>query len=85
MSPEYALGGIFSEKSDVYSFGILLLEIVTGKKNSSFYDEVQQLFLTAYVSSLFLHILKDLHIFNLTFCTLVDQNRLGSCGIKERL
>ncbi|XP_047949344.1 G-type lectin S-receptor-like serine/threonine-protein kinase At1g11330 [Salvia hispanica] len=48
MSPEYALRGIFSEKSDVYSFGILLLEIVSGKKNSSFYDEVQQLFLTAY-------------------------------------
>ncbi|XP_057796279.1 G-type lectin S-receptor-like serine/threonine-protein kinase At1g11300 isoform X2 [Salvia miltiorrhiza] len=48
MSPEYALRGIFSEKSDVYSFGVLLLEIVSGKKNSSFYDEDQKLFLTAY-------------------------------------
>ncbi|XP_047964521.1 G-type lectin S-receptor-like serine/threonine-protein kinase At1g11330 isoform X1 [Salvia hispanica] len=47
MSPEYAHRGIFSEKSDVYSFGILLLEIVSGKKNSSFCDEDQQ-FLTAY-------------------------------------
>ncbi|KAI4365079.1 hypothetical protein MLD38_021099 [Melastoma candidum] len=27
MSPEYAVGGVFSEKSDVYSFGVLLLEI----------------------------------------------------------
>ncbi|KAK3431749.1 hypothetical protein EUGRSUZ_E03664 [Eucalyptus grandis] len=27
MSPEYAMGGIFSEGSDVYSFGVLLLEI----------------------------------------------------------
>lgn len=50
MSPEYALRGTFSEKSDVYSFGVLLLEIVSGKKNSSFYDEDQQMFLTAYVS-----------------------------------
>lgn len=50
MSPEYAHRGIFSEKSDVYSFGVLLLEIVSGNKNSSFYDEDQQLFLTAYVS-----------------------------------
>ncbi|XP_048131402.1 G-type lectin S-receptor-like serine/threonine-protein kinase At1g61370 [Rhodamnia argentea] len=27
MSPEYTMGGIFSERSDVYSFGVLLLEI----------------------------------------------------------
>ncbi|XP_021290173.1 cysteine-rich receptor-like protein kinase 10 [Herrania umbratica] len=34
MAPEYALHGQFSVKSDVFSFGILLLEIVSGKKNS---------------------------------------------------
>ncbi|XP_057444037.1 G-type lectin S-receptor-like serine/threonine-protein kinase SD1-1 [Lotus japonicus] len=33
MAPEYAIDGIFSIKSDVYSFGILLLEILSGKKN----------------------------------------------------
>ncbi|KAK9229604.1 hypothetical protein WN944_022567 [Citrus x changshan-huyou] len=37
MSPEYAFGGIFSIKSDVFSFGVLLLEIVSGKKNTGFY------------------------------------------------
>ncbi|KAI4312373.1 hypothetical protein MLD38_037187 [Melastoma candidum] len=37
MSPEYAMGGIFSVKSDVFSFGVLLLEIVSGRKNSSFH------------------------------------------------
>ncbi|KAF9590365.1 hypothetical protein IFM89_033891 [Coptis chinensis] len=36
MSPEYAMEGIFSEKSDVFSFGVLLLEIVSSKKNNSF-------------------------------------------------
>ncbi|KAM4106086.1 hypothetical protein ACB094_04G040800 [Castanea mollissima] len=36
MSPEYAMHGQFSVKSDVFSFGILLLEIVSGRKNSSF-------------------------------------------------
>ncbi|XP_043813422.1 G-type lectin S-receptor-like serine/threonine-protein kinase RKS1 isoform X2 [Manihot esculenta] len=35
MSPEYAVFGKFSTKSDVFSFGIILLEIVTGKKNNS--------------------------------------------------
>ncbi|KAB1206634.1 Cysteine-rich receptor-like protein kinase 25 [Morella rubra] len=36
MAPEYAFQGQFSVKSDVYSFGILILEILTGKKKSSF-------------------------------------------------
>lgn len=39
MSPEYAMEGIFSIKSDVYSFGILLLEIISGKRNSAYYHE----------------------------------------------
>ncbi|KAL6192226.1 hypothetical protein ACLB2K_038611 [Fragaria x ananassa] len=38
MSPEYALYGHFSEKLDVFSFGVLLLEIVSRKKNALFYS-----------------------------------------------
>nr|XP_048319550.1 G-type lectin S-receptor-like serine/threonine-protein kinase At1g67520 [Ziziphus jujuba var. spinosa] len=38
MSPEYAMEGIYSIKSDVFSFGVLLLEILSGRKNNSFYD-----------------------------------------------
>ncbi|RHN40724.1 putative protein kinase RLK-Pelle-DLSV family [Medicago truncatula] len=38
MSPKYAMEGICSTKSDVYSFGVLLLEIICGRKNNSFYD-----------------------------------------------
>ncbi|XP_021811184.1 G-type lectin S-receptor-like serine/threonine-protein kinase At4g27290 isoform X1 [Prunus avium] len=37
MSPEYARYGHFSEKLDVFSFGVLLLEIVSGKKNAAFH------------------------------------------------
>ncbi|KAI5406861.1 cysteine-rich receptor-like protein kinase 44 [Lathyrus oleraceus] len=33
MSPEYAMLGQFSEKSDVFSFGVIILEIVSGKRN----------------------------------------------------
>ncbi|XP_027179213.1 cysteine-rich receptor-like protein kinase 10 [Coffea eugenioides] len=38
MAPEYALHGLFSVKSDVFSFGVLVLEIVSGKKNNQFYQ-----------------------------------------------
>lgn len=34
MAPEYAMHGQFSVKSDVFSFGILILEIISGKKNN---------------------------------------------------
>ncbi|QHO08317.1 cysteine-rich receptor-like protein kinase 25 isoform X1 [Arachis ipaensis] len=33
MSPEYAMQGKFFEKSDIFSFGVMILEIITGKKN----------------------------------------------------
>ncbi|CAN1775082.1 G-type lectin S-receptor-like serine/threonine-protein kinase At4g27290 [Linum perenne] len=36
MSPEYAIDGLFSIKSDVFSFGVLVLEIVSGKRNRGF-------------------------------------------------
>lgn len=50
MAPEYAMDGHFSVKSDVFSFGVLVLEIVTGKKNRGFYCANQQLNLLGYVS-----------------------------------
>ncbi|CAI9275309.1 unnamed protein product [Lactuca saligna] len=41
ISPEYAVHGRFSTKSDVFSFGVLMLEIVSGKKNRGFSHEGQ--------------------------------------------
>ncbi|KAG7956248.1 hypothetical protein I3843_11G114800 [Carya illinoinensis] len=38
MSPEYAVHGQYSVKSDVFSFGVLVLEILSGKKNRGFCD-----------------------------------------------
>ncbi|KAM7490242.1 hypothetical protein LguiA_033163 [Lonicera macranthoides] len=40
MSPEYAMHGDFSVESDVFSFSVLVLEIITGKKNSFFHPSV---------------------------------------------
>ncbi|CAA2987267.1 G-type lectin S-receptor-like serine threonine-kinase CES101 [Olea europaea subsp. europaea] len=43
MSPEYAGKGIVSLKTDVFSFGVLVLEIVSGKKNYYSYDSEHSL------------------------------------------
>lgn len=50
MAPEYVLHGNFSAKSDVYSFGVLLLETVTGQRNSSFAISGRASNLISYVS-----------------------------------
>uniref|UniRef100_J3MLQ8 Uncharacterized protein n=1 Tax=Oryza brachyantha TaxID=4533 RepID=J3MLQ8_ORYBR len=41
MAPEYAIRGRYSIKSDVFSFGVLVLEIITGRRNSGSYDSGQ--------------------------------------------
>ncbi|CAL5330627.1 unnamed protein product [Camellia sinensis] len=38
MSSEYVMHEQFSVKSDVFSFGVLVLEIISGKKNNTFYE-----------------------------------------------
>lgn len=50
MAPEYAMDGVFSVKSDVFSFGVLIIEIVSGKKNRGIYNSSRQLNLLGHVS-----------------------------------
>ncbi|XP_015075181.1 G-type lectin S-receptor-like serine/threonine-protein kinase At4g27290 [Solanum pennellii] len=39
MAPEYAIDGLFSIKSDVFSFGIVILEIISGRRNTGFFNQ----------------------------------------------
>ncbi len=52
MAPEYASRGQLSEKVDVYSFGVLVLEIVSGRKNIERNLNEDQAYLLEWVSSL---------------------------------
>lgn len=36
MAPEYVMHGHLSVKADVFSFGVLVLELISGQRNSSF-------------------------------------------------
>nr|XP_043608851.1 receptor-like serine/threonine-protein kinase SD1-8 [Erigeron canadensis] len=48
MAPEYALDGLFSVKSDVFSFGVVVLEIISGKRNTGYYNNQQSFSLISY-------------------------------------
>lgn len=49
MAPEYAMDGVFSVKSDVFSFGVLLLEIISGRRNRGVYSYSNHLNLLGHV------------------------------------
>ncbi|KAM4109786.1 hypothetical protein ACJW30_03G146100 [Castanea mollissima] len=36
MAPEYVIRGMLTEKADVYSFGVLVIEVLSGKRNNNF-------------------------------------------------
>ncbi|XP_019707099.1 cysteine-rich receptor-like protein kinase 44 isoform X2 [Elaeis guineensis] len=48
MAPEYALNGYLSAKADVFSFGVLVLEIVSGRKNLDKHLEEEKVDLLSY-------------------------------------
>lgn len=52
IAPEYALDGLFSFKSDVFSFGVVVLEIVSGKRNTGCYHPEQSLSLLGHAWNL---------------------------------
>ncbi|KAG4178027.1 hypothetical protein ERO13_A10G015800v2 [Gossypium hirsutum] len=74
MAPEYAMEGLFSVKSDVFSFGVIVLEILSGKKNSGFYQTKHAQTLLAYAWGLWKEG-KELE--------LMDPCLLESCSIPE--
>ncbi|CAL5360728.1 unnamed protein product [Camellia sinensis] len=60
MSPEYALDGLFSVKSDVFSFGVMMLEIISGKKKTGFYQPDRALNLLGYAWDWIIDIILEL-------------------------
>ncbi|CAK9879181.1 unnamed protein product [Sphagnum jensenii] len=65
LAPEYATLGQLSDKVDVYSFGILLLEIISGRKNIDYTLSIDKIYLLEW--AWFLHENKMLQ-------NLIDEN-----------
>lgn len=84
MSPEYAIDGIFSVKSNVFSFRVLVLEIVSRKRNRQFYHPEHDLNLLGDVSHFINSVLLPLQFFvhNLLIC--ICYFRHGNYGLKRR-
>lgn len=61
--------GTFSVKSDVFSFGVLVLEIVSGRRNNSFYNPDRPLNLIGYAWELW----KEGNVFELKDPTLEQK------------
>ncbi|KAJ8543486.1 hypothetical protein K7X08_006009 [Anisodus acutangulus] len=76
MSPEYALEGVFSIKSDVFSLGVVILEIITGRRNTGFYQSKEASNLLVHAWN-FWERKKSLH--------LLDHSLLESCNPKEAM
>ncbi|XP_048444588.1 probable leucine-rich repeat receptor-like serine/threonine-protein kinase At3g14840 [Pyrus x bretschneideri] len=45
MAPEYAMRGCLTDKADVYSFGILVLEILSGRNNTTYWKKEESFYL----------------------------------------
>ncbi|XP_059277813.1 G-type lectin S-receptor-like serine/threonine-protein kinase At4g27290 [Lycium ferocissimum] len=76
MSPEYMLNGVFSTKSDVFSFGVIILEIVSGRRNTGFYQCEEAMNLIQYAWRLWT---AEKAI------TMVDESLLETCNMDEAL
>lgn len=50
MAPEYATRGQLTDKADAFSFGVLMLEIVSGRKNIDYAAPSERVYLLEWVS-----------------------------------
>lgn len=75
MAPEYVMHGHLSEKADVFSFGVLVLELISGQRNSSFNlnVEAQSLldWVRSYINTVLIKILWQVLHKNLVFMLFV--------------
>lgn len=61
MAPEYLIRGQLTDKADVYGYGVLVLEIVSGRRNNAFREDSGSLLQTV-------RLVFNFHMFKYIFC-----------------
>ncbi|XP_021800093.1 cold-responsive protein kinase 1-like [Prunus avium] len=74
MAPEYAIQGIVTSKVEIYNFGVVMLEIVSGKKNAGYNFNHESEYLLDMVSKT-----------DRTLMDLVDKNLSGIYDAKQAI
>ncbi|KAK1314145.1 Cysteine-rich receptor-like protein kinase 10 [Acorus calamus] len=78
MAPEYVMHGNLSVKADVFSFGVVVLELVTGKKNSIFNPEPEAHNLLDWVWKLYKK-KRSLEAMDVALAKTADIDQVASC------
>ncbi|KAL8241832.1 hypothetical protein R6Q59_012134 [Mikania micrantha] len=78
MAPEYALHGTLSVKADVYSYGVVVLELISGHKNSTFKLDQECENLLDWAYKLY-EKGKSAEIMDPTLATSADPNQVATC------
>ncbi|XP_076921688.1 cysteine-rich receptor-like protein kinase 43 [Bidens hawaiensis] len=78
MAPEYALHGNLSVKADVYSYGVVVLELISGHKNSTFNLDPECQNLLDWVYKLY-EKGKSVEIMDPTLATTADPDQVAAC------
>ncbi|PSR91059.1 Cysteine-rich receptor-like protein kinase [Actinidia chinensis var. chinensis] len=78
MAPEYVMHGRLSSKADVYSFGVLVLELISGQKNSSFNPSFDDQNLLEWAYRLYKNG-KSLEVMDPTLASLAIPDQVAMC------
>jgi serine/threonine protein kinase len=78
MAPEYVMHGNLSVKADVFSFGVVVLELVSGQKNSSFNLDPDSHNMLEWVYKLYKKG-KSLEVMDTVLVDSADPNQIAMC------
>ncbi|XP_052114735.1 G-type lectin S-receptor-like serine/threonine-protein kinase At4g27290 isoform X2 [Arachis duranensis] len=89
MPPEYAVHGQFSEKSDVFSYGVIVLELLSAKRNREFSDSENYLNLLGHAWRLWtedrpLELLDEVIRENCNHCEAIRCIQVGLLCVQQR-